>query len=235
MQTQDFSLIGRISAPIHPEGWRFIPLFSAITVLFFFLWIPLGWIGVVLTLWCAYFFRDPERVTPIREGLVISPADGVVQSIQSSPPPRELEMGDAPLTRISVFMNVFNVHVNRIPMAGTVARKIYTPGKFFNASFDKASAFNERMSVRLTLPDGRAMAFVQIAGLIARRIRCDLNDGQAVRTGERFGLIRFGSRVDVYLPNDVAPLVVVGQTTLAGETILADFTSSEPQRVGDHR
>jgi phosphatidylserine decarboxylase len=195
----------------------------------------LGWLGVILTLWCAFFFRNPDRVTPVRDGLVVSPADGVVQMIVAAPPPLELAMGDAPMTRISIFMNVFNVHVNRIPLGGKVLKRVYSPGKFFNASLDKASVFNERMAVRLGLDDGREIAFVQIAGLIARRIRCDLGEGQLVRTGERFGLIRFGSRVDVYLPQGVAPLVMVGQTAVAGETVLADLAGTESERQGDVR
>jgi phosphatidylserine decarboxylase len=228
-------MLKALCVPIHPEGWRFIPLFAAAALLLFWLWQPLGWLGVIATLWCAFFFRNPPRVTPTREGLVVSPADGVVQMIVAAPPPLELAMGDAPLTRVSIFMNVFNVHVNRAPFGGKVLRRVYSPGKFFNAALDKASVFNERMAVRLGLEDGREMAFVQIAGLVARRIRCDLAEGQHLRTGERFGLIRFGSRVDVYLPAGTAPLVVVGQTTIAGETILADFTSGESERQGETR
>lgn len=235
MHTQDHSMLKALCVPIHPEGWRFIPLFAAAALLLFWLWQPLGWLGVIATLWCAFFFRNPPRVTPTREGLVVSPADGVVQMIVAAPPPLELAMGDAPLTRVSIFMNVFNVHVNRAPFGGKVLRRVYSPGKFFNAALDKASVFNERMAVRLGLEDGREMAFVQIAGLVARRIRCDLAEGQHLRTGERFGLIRFGSRVDVYLPAGTAPLVVVGQTTIAGETILADFTSGESERQGETR
>ena len=235
MQDPDFSLMKYIAMPIHPEGWRFIPLFAAATLVLFYLWSPLGWLGVLLTLWCAFFFRNPERVTPSRDGLVISPADGVVQMIIRTPAPPELDMGDAPLTRVSVFMNVFNVHVNRAPIAGRVVKRAYQPGQFLNASLEKASAFNERMSVRLALQDGREIAFVQSAGLVARRIRCDLTDGQEVKTGERFGLIRFGSRVDVYLPDGVAPQVIVGQTMIAGETVLADLDSQEPQREGEYR
>jgi len=235
VHTQDHSMLKALCVPIHPEGWRFIPLFAAAALLLFWLWQPLGWLGVIATLWCAFFFRNPPRVTPTREGLVVSPADGVVQMIVAAPPPLELAMGDAPLTRVSIFMNVFNVHVNRAPFGGKVLRRVYSPGKFFNAALDKASVFNERMAVRLGLEDGREMAFVQIAGLVARRIRCDLAEGQHLRTGERFGLIRFGSRVDVYLPAGTAPLVVVGQTTIAGETILADFTSGESERQGETR
>jgi phosphatidylserine decarboxylase len=219
--------------PIHPDGWRFIPVFAAATLVLFWLWSPLGWLGVLLTFWCAFFFRDPERVTPVRDGLIISPADGIVQMIGAAPPPLELDMGDAPLTRISIFMNVFNVHVNRIPHSGQVLKCAYSPGTFFNASLDKASAFNERLAVRLGLADGRQIAFVQIAGLLARRIRCDVREGQMVRAGERFGIIRFGSRVDVYLPDGVPPLVALGQIAVAGETVLADIESSETARQGE--
>ena len=230
--SQEQSTLDQFLMPLHPEGWRFVAIFALVTLLLFWLWSPLGWIGVVLTVWCACFFRDPARVTPVREGLVISPADGVVQMIVQAPPPPELNMGDAPMTRISVFMNVFNVHVNRIPISGTIVDKAYIPGQFLNASLDKASVFNERNAVRLKMTDGRDIAFVQIAGLVARRIRCDLERNDVVRTGERFGLIRFGSRVDVYLPGDVAPLVIAGQTTVAGETILADLAGIEPAREG---
>jgi len=232
VSNQDFSLLKAIQMPINPEGWRFIPIFAAATIVLFLIAKPLGWLGVILTVWCAYFFRDPARSTPTREGLVVSPADGVVQMIEQVPPPAELDMGDAPLTRVTVFMNVFNVHVNRAPVSGTLVKRAYRPGRFFNAALDKASAHNERMSLRLAMADGREIAFVQIAGLVARRILCQVNEGQSLEVGERFGLIRFGSRVDVYLPDGVSPLVTVGQTAIAGETILADLTSSEPARQG---
>jgi len=232
VSSQEQSTLEQFLIPLHPEGWRFVAIFALATLVLFWLWAPLGWIGVVLTVWCACFFRDPARVTPAREGLVISPADGIVQMIVQAPPPPELTMGDAPMTRISVFMNVFNVHVNRIPIGGTIVDKAYIPGQFLNAALDKASAFNERNAVRLKMADGRDIAFVQIAGLVARRIRCDLERNDVVRTGERFGLIRFGSRVDVYLPSDVVPLVIAGQVTTAGETVLADLTSAEPAREG---
>lgn len=196
---------------------------------------PLGWIGVILTLWCTYFFRDPDRTTPVREGLVISPADGVVQSIGPAVPPAEIGMGDQPRNRISVFMNVFNVHVNRIPITGKIVKLAYRPGKFFNASLDKASEYNERQSFHMQTEDGADIGVVQIAGLIARRIKCDLSDNQSVKTGERFGLIRFGSRVDVYLPDGISPLVAVGQLTIAGETVLADFRAQEAARDGETR
>ena len=229
------SLLKSVLVPIHREGWLFAAAFAAVTVMLALLWSPLGWLGAIATAWCVYFFRDPPRVTPMRAGLVVSPADGVVQMIQPALPPPELGLEPRPLTRVSVFMNIFNVHVNRIPAAGTVDSLAYRPGKFFNASLDKASEFNERQAIRLALAEGRELAVVQIAGLVARRIRCDLRQGQAVRTGERFGLIRFGSRVDVYLPDGVSPLVVEGQTTIAGETVIADLAASEPPRRGEER
>ncbi len=224
-----------VFVPIHPEGWRFIGIFALVTLAIGFFWPPLLFVGGVLTAWCAYFFRNPERITPTREGLVISPADGVVQMIQLAAPPPELEMGDAPLTRISIFMNVFNVHVNRAPVDGKIAKLAYRPGKFLNASLDKASEHNERQSVRMTLADGRDIAFVQIAGLVARRILIWVSEGQKLAAGERFGLIRFGSRVDVYLPDGVSPLVCVGQIAVAGETVIADLAAGEAPREGEQR
>lgn len=198
-------------------------------------WAPLGFIGLVLTAWCIYFFRDPERITPIDENLVISPADGVVQSIIKAPPPPELDMGDKPLTRVAVFMNVFNVHVNRVPVNGVISGKHYRPGKFFNASLDKASEFNECMSLKVKMKDDREIGFVQIAGLVARRIICDVDEGRAMRAGERFGLIRFGSRVDIYLPEGTVPAVIEGQIAIAGETVLADLKAKGDARKGEVR
>jgi phosphatidylserine decarboxylase len=224
-----------VLVPIHPEGWRFIGIFALITLVVGFFWSPLLFVGGVLTAWCTYFFRNPDRITPTREGLVISPADGVVQMIEPSPPPPELEMGDAPLTRVSIFMNVFNVHVNRAPTDGRIEKLAYRPGKFLNASLDKASEHNERQSVRMKLADGRDIAFVQIAGLVARRITIWVEEGQKLAAGERFGLIRFGSRVDVYLPDGVAPLVCVGQVAVAGETVIADLAADESPREGEQR
>ena len=212
-----------IIKPMHPEGFRFLALFAVVTVLLFLLWEPLGWIGVVLTIWCYYFFRDPERVTPTRPGVIVSPADGIVSLIEPAVPPAELGMADAPLTRVSVFMSVFNCHVNRSPVEGQVTAISYRAGKFFNASLDKASVHNERNSLRIRMGDGRDLAVVQIAGLVARRILCFVKPGDRIGTGERFGLIRFGSRLDVYLPPGVVPLVSVGQTMVAGETVLADL------------
>ena len=221
--------------PIHRDGWPFIGLFAVIDLILWAIAEPLGWIGLLLTAWCVFFFRDPQRVTPARGDLVVSPADGLVQMIQPSIPPTELGMGPEPMTRISIFLDIFAVHVNRVPADGTIVKLAYRPGKFFNAALDKASELNERQAVRMRTADGRDIVFVQIAGLIARRIRCDLREGQAVRAGERFGLIRFGSRVDVYLPSGAAPLVAVGQRMVAGETVLADLRSEEGARPGEIR
>lgn len=216
-----------VLVPIHREGWRFIAIFFVVALFLGWLWTPLLIPGFLLTAWCTYFFRDPDRITPTRQGLVISPADGVVQMIQAAVPPAELNMDAKPLTRVSVFMNVFNVHVNRIPLDGTITRLSYRPGKFLNASLDKASVDNERQSVCMKTADGKEVAFVQIAGLVARRILCTLSVDQSVRAGERFGMIRFGSRVDVYLPDSVAPQVCVGQLCIAGETVLADLLATD--------
>jgi phosphatidylserine decarboxylase len=226
------SMLSTFLKPMHREGYRFVAVFAAATAGLFWLAEPLGWIGVCLTVWCYYFFRDPPRVTPLRDGLVISPADGVVSMIGPAIPPEELGLGPAALTRISVFMNVFNCHVNRLPIAGSIIKVAYRPGKFLNASLDKASVDNERNALAIRLPDGRDYAVVQIAGLVARRIVCDVKAGQTLRTGERFGMIRFGSRLDIYLPAGVQPLIALGQSTLAGETVLADLASDEPARVG---
>lgn len=215
---------------IHHDGWRFVALFAACSALLAILWWPLAVPGLALTGWCLYFFRDPQRITPRRTGLLVSPADGLVQAILMAQPPPELDMTSTLKVRISIFMNVFNCHVNRVPADGIVLKTVYRPGRFVNASFDKASEGNERWAVRLLLPDGRNLAFVQIAGLVARRIRCDLQEGMTVQAGERFGLIRFGSRVDVYLPDGVTSLVSVGQTTIAGETVLADLAYFPPPR-----
>jgi len=225
-----------VITPIHRAGWPFIAAFAAVTAVLGFAVSPaLGWVGLIATAWCVYFFRDPDRVTPARPGLLVSPADGRVVLIGPAVPPPELGMGDEARTRVSVFLNVFNVHVNRVPADGEVVRAEYHPGKFFNASLDKASEENERMAIRHRLPDGREIAYVQIAGLVARRILCDLKGGESVRAGQRFGIIRFGSRTDLYLPDGVEPLVVIGQTVLGGETVIADLTSAEPRREGEVR
>jgi len=217
--------------PIHPEGYPFIGGFALASLILFWLWSPLGWIGCVLTVWCVYFFRDPPRVTPAREGLVVSPADGRISQIATVPPPPELELGERPLTRVSVFMSVFDVHINRSPFSGRIERIRYKPGVFLNADLDKASEDNERNGFVLVTPGGVRVGVVQIAGLIARRIVKFTTEGQSVAAGERIGMIRFGSRVDVYLPDGVRPLVSEGQTALAGETVIADLRSNDPARV----
>jgi phosphatidylserine decarboxylase len=217
--------------PMHPEGWRFVAIFGAITAVLFFIWDPLGWIGLGLTVWCYYFFRDPIRSVPLDEGLIVSPADGVISLIERAVPPEELGMGPEALLRVSVFMNVFNCHVNRMPVAGQIDAIAYRPGKFLNASLDKASSDNERNSLAIRMADGRKVAVVQIAGLVARRIVCFTRVGQTLRLGDRFGLIRFGSRLDVYLPEGVEPQVALGQTMVAGETVIADLTRALPARL----
>jgi phosphatidylserine decarboxylase len=216
-----------VKVTIHREGYPFIALFAAVNLLAFLLASWLGWLLLPVTIWCIAFFRDPERKTPGDAGLIICPADGKLLPIVAAVPPAELGMGDTARPRLSIFMNVFNVHVNRNPLSGSVVALAYRPGKFFNASFDKASIHNERMSIRLR-PEGqdgeaRDLAVVQIAGLVARRIVCDLAQGEGVRRGERFGIIRFGSRVDVYLPPGAEILVAPGITMRAGETVLARF------------
>ncbi len=222
----------------HKAGLPFIAAFAVISLLLALISGTLGLIGLVLTLWCIYFFRDPARAVPQRDGLVIAPADGrITQIAEAVPLPRELrdqivedDDEDGDYTRISIFLSVFDVHVQRNPVAGLVKKVVYKPGLFLNAGNDLASMENERCAALVERPDGRLVAYVQIAGLIARRIICDLQEGQDVRTGERYGLIRFGSRVDVYLPKGVAPLVCAGQRTIGGETVLADLTGSEAAR-----
>ncbi len=222
--------IGSVLVPIHREGYRFIVIFAIATALLFLVSDFLGWVGVILTLWCAYFFRDPQRITPQREGLIMSPADGVVNMIGEAVPPPELGLGLEPRLRISIFMNVFNCHVNRMPVAGQIKRILYRTGQFLSADLDKASEANERNSLLIETTDGQEIVVVQIAGLVARRIVCWAEQEQDLIAGERFGLIRFGSRVDVYLPADAVPLVAVGQSAIAGETILSDLDYNEPVR-----
>jgi phosphatidylserine decarboxylase len=216
-------------APIHPEGYLFIGIFALVSLVLFIIWRPLGWIGVALTLWCVYFFRDPARVTPVRDGLVVAPADGKISSVALAVPPAELGLGSESVPRVSIFMSVFDVHVNRSPVSGEIERIVYRPGKFLNADLDKASEDNERNGLVVRTPSGR-YGVVQIAGLVARRIVCFVKEGQLVSAGERIGLIRFGSRVDVYLPAGTKPLVAVDQYALGGETIIADLaaTAAEP-------
>jgi phosphatidylserine decarboxylase len=213
--------------PVHPEGYPFIGGFALASLILFWIWTPLGWIGTLLTIWCALFFRDPVRVTPVREGIVVAPADGRISMVTQVLPPAELGLGDKPLPRVSIFMSVFNCHVNRSPVAGRIDRIAYRPGTFINAELDKASEDNERNSLVISTPNGR-IGVIQIAGLIARRIVSFVREGQSIGAGERFGLIRFGSRLDIYLPEGTKPLVAEGQTAVAGETILADF------RLGDN-
>jgi phosphatidylserine decarboxylase len=212
--------------PIHREGYRFIGGFALASLILFWIWTPLGLLGTVLTIWCALFFRDPIRVTPLRDGLVVAPADGRVSMVTETPPPAELGLGDPSLTRISIFMSVFNCHVNRSPVKGRIERVVYRPGSFINAELDKASEDNERNSLVIAMADGRSIGVVQIAGLVARRIVSFVHEGQAIGAGERFGLIRFGSRLDVYLPAGTKALVAEGQTAIAGETVLADFSTA---------
>ena len=218
-------------APIHPDGFPFIGGFALASLVFFWLWPPLGWIGTVLTLWCAYFFRDPTRVTPVREGIVVSPADGRISRIINAVPPPELGMGAKPLTRVSIFMSVFNCHVNRSPVSGRIERIAYHPGKFLNADLDKASEDNERNGLVIATAGGTRIVVVQIAGLVARRIVSFVREGVTIGAGERFGLIRFGSRLDVYLPDGVRPMVAEGQTAIAGETVLADLRAPDSGRT----
>ena len=215
------SMLSTFVKPMHPEGRKFVAIFAAITLVLFLLWEPLGWVGVGLTVWVYYFFRDPERVVPIQEGIMVSPADGIVSLLEPAVPPSELGLGSEPMTRVSVFMSVFNCHVNRIPAAGRITTVAYHHGKFLNASLDKASEQNERNGITVKLRDGRQYGVVQIAGLVARRIMCWSKEGSDMQRGERFGLIRFGSRLDIYLPSGTEPTVQIGQTMIAGETIIA--------------
>lgn len=208
--------------PIHREGYPFIAIFFVASLILGWLWSPLLYVGLALTAWCAYFFRDPQRVTPINDDLVVSPADGVVSHVTKMVPPEELELGEKQMLRISVFMNVFNCHVNRMPVRGKVRKIVYTEGSFLNAELDKASLDNERNGLIVESPQGD-MAVVQIAGLVARRIVCWAQEGDEMGAGERFGLIRFGSRLDIYLPIKAVPSVALGQTMIAGETVIARF------------
>jgi phosphatidylserine decarboxylase len=216
-------------APVHREGLPFIGMFALASLFLFWLWSPLGWLGTMATIWCVYFFRDPARVTPIREGIVVSPADGRVSRIVNAVPPKELGLGERSMARVSIFMSVFDCHVNRSPVSGKIERIVYHAGAFLNADLDKASENNERNSYLIAVGRER-VAVVQIAGLIARRIVCFVREGASVGAGERIGMIRFGSRVDVYLPDSVRPLVAEGQTAIAGETVIADLRAGDPQR-----
>ncbi len=228
------SVIASIRAqfvPIHREGYPFIGAFAALTVILFLLSTPLGYLGLLLTGWCTYFFRDPPRVTPIRAGAVISPADGTVSNVAAAVPPLELDLGARPLPRVSIFMSVFDCHVNRTPVTGRIERIVYRAGKFINADLDKASEDNERNGFVIATADAH-VGVVQIAGLIARRIVCFVHEGEQLAAGERIGLIRFGSRVDVYLPEGTRILAAEGQTAVAGETVIAQMNTA-PSSVQD--
>ncbi|WP_254695509.1 phosphatidylserine decarboxylase [Oceanicola sp. D3] len=214
---------------MHREGWRFVGVFAVLTLLLFFIWTPLGLIGLVLTIWCYYFFRDPVRHVPDADGLIVSPADGIVSLIEMATPPPELGLGEEKRLRVSVFMSVFNCHINRAPVPGRISKMAYKPGKFLSAELDKASEDNERNSLLIEMDDGRDLVVTQIAGLVARRIVPLTEEGAVLKRGERFGLIRFGSRLDTYLPEGVQPLVSVGQTMIGGECVLADLNNSTPR------
>jgi phosphatidylserine decarboxylase len=218
-------------APIHPEGYPFVGGFAFASIVLLWLWPPLGWLATLLTVWCAYFFRDPPRVTPVRDGLVVSPADGRVSQIVNAVPPKELELGERPLPRVSIFMSVFDCHINRSPVTGRIERIVYRSGKFLSADLDKASEDNERNAFVIAMPNGRRIAAVQIAGLVARRIVPFAREREAVAAGQRIGMIRFGSRVDVYLPEGTRPLAAEGQTAIAGETVIADLALADPGRT----
>ena len=211
-----------VSFPIHKEGYKFILIFGLATILLALLSDTIGLIGLVLTLWCIFFFRDPERVIPVEENVLVSPADGVVTRVDYGiEAPEELGWSGKKVNKISIFLNVFNVHVNRAPIAGTITKVIYTPGKFLSANLDEASVENERNLAVVKTANGVEIAFAQVAGLVARRIVSDLKEGQSIKTGDRYGIIRFGSRADIYLPENIKIKVLIGQTMIGGESIIA--------------
>jgi phosphatidylserine decarboxylase len=227
------SLIDTITdsiVPVHSDGYKFLAIGAGVCLLLFWVWPPLAWVAVLITAWIAYFFRDPPRVTPLRDGLIIAPGDGRVSHVEVVRPPAELGFGDEPRLRISIFLSVFDVHIQRAPVAGRVVRSVYVPGTFLNAALDKASEENERRCLVISTSNNQEIAVVQIAGLVARRIVTFIREGDTVGVGERYGLIRFGSRVDTYLPPGHGALVAVGQRAVGGETILADLKSDEPER-----
>lgn len=230
MKNIDISLYKYIFPNINNDGWKFISAFGIATALLALIWGPLGLIGLILTVWCYYFFRDPDRITPNVKDIVVSPADGIVQMITRVTGPEELGLNNKTFNRISVFMSVFNVHVNRAPATGKILKTKYIKGKFLNATLDKASRDNERQLLSMKTQSGKEIAFVQIAGLVARRIVCHAKEGDEYLAGSRFGHIRFGSRLDVYLPTDIEPLICVGQTMVAGETVLAHLTNPKQER-----
>ena len=225
-------MLRRVLAPLHLDGFKFVLGGALATILLLVLWGPAGWLAGAATLWVVYFFRDPWRVTPTRSGLIISPADGIVASIAPALPPPEVAVAEARLSRIGIFLSIFDVHVVRAPVAGRVAALRYTKGRFFNASLDKASEENERLSIRIVPREGPEVVFVLIAGLVARRIVCNLYEGQQIAAGQRIGIIRFGSRVDIYCAAPYVPMVVIGQRMVGGETVLADRLAKEPPRQG---
>lgn len=221
---EDHTLLDTITkffVPVHKDGYKFVAAFAGVAVLLFWVSDVLGGIGAVMTLYCAYFFRDPERFPPSGKGLVIAPADGRVSAIEEIVPPKELDLDGEKRIRISIFLSVFDVHINRSPVAGKITRMVYVPGKFLNAELDKASEENERQCLTLETSGGTRIGCIQIAGLIARRIVTFVQEGATLEAGERFGLIRFGSRTDIYLPPGAKPLVKVGQTAIGGETVLS--------------
>jgi phosphatidylserine decarboxylase len=223
-------IIGDAIAPVHSDGYRFLAVAAALTLLLFLLWPPAAWLAALVTAFIAYFFRDPARVTPLREGLVIAPGDGRISAIERVRPPLELGLGEHERVRISIFLSLFDVHINRAPVAGRVTRSVYVPGSFLNAAHDKSSEENERRAIVILTPGGADLAVVQIAGAIARRIVTFVGEGDSLGVGQRFGLIRFGSRVDLYLPPGRAALACVGQRAVGGETVLADLKSDEGER-----
>ena len=215
--------------PLHREGYPFVGGFGLVSLVLLWIWPPLGWLGLLATLWCAYFFRDPARVTPVADGLVIAPADGRISQVVNALPPPELRLSERPLPRVSIFMSVFDCHVNRSPVSGRIERIAYRKGAFLNADLDKASEDNERNAL-IVNAGGVRIGVVQIAGLIARRIVPFVHEGQSVSAGDRIGMIRFGSRVDVYLPEGAKPLAAEGQTAIAGETVIADLSAASVNR-----
>jgi phosphatidylserine decarboxylase len=225
-----FETITDSIVPIHNDGIKFVAIGAGVSLLLFLLWPPLAWLAVLITAWIAYFFRDPPRVTPLRDGLVVAPGDGRICAIELVRPPAELGLGEAQRLRVSIFLSIFDVHINRAPVAGRIIRSIYVPGSFLNAAADKASEENERRGIVIDSGSDTQIAMVQIAGLIARRIVTFVNEGESVGVGQRVGLIRFGSRVDLYLPPGRGALVAVGQRAVGGETVMADLKSSEPER-----
>ena len=221
---EDHTLLDTITkffVPVHKDGYKFVAAFAGVALLLFWVSDVLGGIGAVMTLYCAYFFRDPERFPPSGKGLVIAPADGRISAIEEIAPPKELDLDGEKRMRISIFLSVFDVHINRSPVAGKITRMVYVPGKFLNAELDKASEENERQCLTLETSGGTRIGCIQIAGLIARRIVTFVQEGATLEAGERFGLIRFGSRTDIYLPPGAKPAVRVGQTAIGGETVLS--------------